>query len=83
MFHWPLATVKGVLVQLPRACFGPSNTDAVPVEGGPDDAMVVLVVELDVAGCVVDVEADPDVGSEVVVVPVAACVPEPLGGGNV
>jgi hypothetical protein len=82
MSHWPLAIVNGVLVQLPRACFGPNNTDAVADEGAPpDDAMVELVVVLEVAGWVVDV--DPEVEGNVAVVPVEACVPEPLGGGSV
>jgi hypothetical protein len=33
MFHWPLLTVNGVLVQAPWDCFGPSSTTKGPAAG--------------------------------------------------
>ncbi len=47
MFHCPLETVKGVLVQAPWDCFGPRSTTSAPEAGvdvGTDEAVLPAAV---------------------------------------
>jgi hypothetical protein len=84
MFHCPLLTVNGVLVQAPLDCLGPSNTETVPagaaVEVGGAPPVAVVVVELDPAKVVVvagTVDPEEPVPAGVLVPPAGAAA-----GGN-
>jgi hypothetical protein len=58
IFHWPLPTVNGVLVQAPWDCFGPSSTTNGPepdVVAGAEVLLLGWVVGVWLAGTVVPV----------------------------
>jgi hypothetical protein len=75
MFHWPLVTVNGVLVQAPWDCFGPRSTTRGPVAGA-----VVAVLPPAVEVCVpgADVAVEP---AAVVAEEVPPAVPDSAGKG--
>jgi len=80
MFHWPLVTVNGVLVQAPWDCLGPSNTTRGPEAGAVAGAVVAVLPAAVVGFCVpgADVAVEP---GAVVAEEVPPAVPDSAGKG--